>query len=155
MEQENGRAMQLLRPQQPTSSANLAKSAEPEWQMALKTKALLQLSRHYHTAGMTPEAFKSVLTDFLSDLQDVTPQDFERACTAYRMDGQNRFFPTPGQLRAAIAPKESPRLRLETFRGYPGPKTRSTLSVAEVLRKHGHEASAARWEERQKNLPKT
>jgi hypothetical protein len=113
---------------------------------------LSKLALHYWRPDFTPTQSKLVLSDFLSDLAPFTPQEISAACDTYRRNGENKFFPTPGALLAILKPAGTgtERLRLPTFhagqRQIGGRK--ATKSVAEVLREHGFDAQAKRWEDR-------
>lgn len=138
----------MLPDRPPMTTSSLVPSASLSASDETKLRALVRLSSHYWRPGATPAQGEAILEDFLTDLSDMSADTVERACMAYRMNGQNRFFPTPGQLREALKPPPGPepRLRLETFRGYPEPMPRATASVADVLRKHGMESAARGYE---------
>lgn len=88
------------------------------------------------------------MADYLSDLAAFTPEQINQACAEYRRNGENRFFPTSGQIRELIQGQPSePRRHLTTFRGYPALEApRATKSVAEVLRAHGMDRAAESWD---------
>lgn len=64
--------------------------------------AIAKLAVHYYRPDFTPEHAKLLFADFAEDLRDYPIDRIEDACRAYRRDPENRFFPTPGQLRAYI-----------------------------------------------------
>lgn len=99
-----------------------------------------------------------MLEDMLSDLGNFSVIEVERACMRYRMNGENRFFPTSGQLMAE--PKEKPVVphsnlkRLAPDEFVNPHAARKLKSVAQVLREHGYDAAAGKWEARN-HLAKT
>jgi hypothetical protein len=115
---------------------------------------LSKLALHYWRPDFTPTQSKLVLSDFFADLARYTPAEISDACDTYRRNGENRFFPTPGALLALLKPDASERPRLPTFRAgqlqIGGRK--ATKSVAEVLREHGFERQAEKWEGRDRAI---
>lgn len=111
-----------------------------------KTAALLKLSSHYWRPDATPTQAAEVIEDFMEDLSHLTPDDVERACMRYRMNQENRFFPTPGQLLGALKSSfDLPKSRLPAFRPYQDPERRATKSVAEILAESGQVAASDAW----------
>lgn len=86
------------------------------------------------------------------DLEKYSAADINAACIEYRRDVANKYYPKSAELLAILNPKPSefghdrgPRLPM--YEGPPplsGP--RATKSVAEVLREHGFDHAAGRWE---------
>jgi hypothetical protein len=69
----------------------------------LQFAALLgKLALHYYRPDFTPEQAKHHFADFVHDLDGVTAVELSDACKAWRTNGDNRFFPTPGQLLALV-----------------------------------------------------
>ncbi len=71
-----------------------------------KEKAILvllaKLALVYWRPDFTPSQAKQLYDQYLDDLQEYPFADISEACQKYRRDGENKFFPTPGQLRSII-----------------------------------------------------
>lgn len=82
-----------------------------------KLVALSKLQSFYYQPGQTKPQIEGMLEDMLSDLKAFTVVDVERACVKYRMKGENRFFPTSGQLMASLQekPEPAPRSNLKHY----------------------------------------
>lgn len=114
---------------------------------------LARMALHYWRPDFTPEQTKLLIADYLHDLEEFSPALIETACSVYRKDGKNQFFPKSGQLIELMRPKNpegEPLYRhARPFTGYPkleGP--RATASVAEILEKHGYAEQARAWRNR-------
>lgn len=99
------------------SMTQLAQSqpASPVEEMG-KLVALSKLQSFYYQPGQTKPQIEGMLEDMLSDLGKYSVVDVERACMRYRMNGENRFFPTSGQLMAP--PKEKPVVAKSNLKQY-------------------------------------
>lgn len=85
----------------------------------------------------------------MADLDHLTAYQVEDACVAYRRDQNNKFFPTPGQLIAAKDPKPVvPRSNLKHYdpKEFDAPREGKLKPVAQILREHGFEGAANKWE---------
>lgn len=78
--------------------------------------ALSKLQSFYYQPGQTKPQIEGMLEDMLSDLGKYSVVDVERACMRYRMNGENRFFPTSGQLMAPE--KEKPAVARSSLKHY-------------------------------------
>lgn len=86
------------------SSGSLAKTGRVG-STAKEVMAMLgKLALHYWRPDFSEQQAKLLFADFVEDLREYSPERIEAACTAYRRNPENRFFPTPGQLRACIPP---------------------------------------------------
>lgn len=63
---------------------------------------LTKLAVHYYRPDFTEGQAKSLIRDMVEDLSMFTLGEIDGSIKAYRRDGNNRFFPTSGQLRAPI-----------------------------------------------------
>jgi hypothetical protein len=72
---------------------------------------LAKLSLHYWRPAFTPDQAKHVFGDFAADLAEVTAAELREACDRWRRDADNRFFPTPGQLKALVSESLRERAR--------------------------------------------
>lgn len=94
----------------------------------------------------------------LEDLSHLSAAEVLIMCRRYRADGENRFFPTPGQLMATMKEKPVvPRSNLPKYSKdeFVNHQAAANLkSVAQVLREHGHDLAARKWEARD-HLAKT
>lgn len=117
-------------------SAASTREPQKEKQIAI---ILGKLAVHYYRPDFNQAAAQSMISDMVEDLGDYPLYEIETAIKRYRQNGENRFFPTPGQLISLLKPpKPEPKCRLETFRDYqdaPGP--RATKTAAQVLAEHG------------------
>lgn len=119
-----------------------------------KLAALARLQGHYYQPGQTSQQLKAIFEDLLEDLAHLTASEVQIACRRYRSDGENKFFPTSGQLlRAFDPPAKEAHFNLPKFTAnmYERPEIShqgKLPSVAEVLRKHGQRAAAEAWEAR-------
>lgn len=95
---------------------------------------------------MTEGMAKSLLADFLSDLEPYTVLEIQTAIATYRRDPDNRFFPTPGALIGIMDRHRRERSaqrgsRLPTFRASDYPEIssdqRPRRTAAEILAAHG------------------
>lgn len=97
---------------------------------------------------------RGVIEDMLQDTSGLSAYEVEDACAAYRRNGANRFFPTPGQLMDAIKSKfTDPPRRLEAynpreFEARNAAPAGSLKPVGQILREHGFERAAGKWEAR-------
>jgi len=85
----------------------------------------------------------------LSDLGSFSPYQVEDACAAYRRSGGNKFFPTSGQLMDASKPAPIvPRSNLKRYdpKEFEAPRAEKLKSVGQVLREHGFDRAANKWE---------
>jgi hypothetical protein len=103
--------------------------------------ALTKLRSHFYQPGQTEAQIRGVTEDMLADLDHMSAYDVEDACTAYRRDPTNKFYPTPGQLMEALKPKvvES-RHRLQPFnpREFDAPRCEVLKPIGQILREAGH-----------------
>lgn len=115
--------------------------------------ALTKLHSHYYQPGQTEAQIKGVIEDMLTDLAGLSAYQVEDACAQYRRNGANRFFPTPGQLLDAAKDKfADPPRRLPTFDRKEFDRTGHSANlrpVGDILREHGFERSADKWEARE------
>lgn len=116
-----------------------------------KVIALTKLRSHFYQPGQTEAQIKGVIDDMLADLDHLSAYQVEDACTLYRRNSGNKFFPTPGQLIAK--PAEKPvvaRSNLKRFdpKEFDAPRAANLKPVAQILREHGFEKSSDRWEAR-------
>lgn len=114
-----------------------------------KLVALTKLQSFYYQAGQTKLQIEGMLEDMLSDLSQFTAFQVEDACAAYRRDGANKFFPTSGQLMDATKEKPSvPHSNLKRYdpKEFDAPRAGTLKPVWYILREHGHEAAARKWE---------
>ncbi len=74
---------------------------------AAKDEAILaelaKLSLVYWRPDFTPTQAKQLYAMYIDDLRAWSLADIKSACKTYRRNGENRFFPTPGQLLDLIA----------------------------------------------------
>lgn len=63
------------------------------------------LSLHYAQQPMTDQERRIWLLTFCEDLADKTDAEIAEGCRNYRRNPENKFRPTPGQLRDACEPK--------------------------------------------------
>jgi len=92
-----------------------------------------------------------MLEDMLADLGRFSPYEVEDACAAYRRNGANKFFPTSGQLMDATRPAPIvPKSNLAKFdpKEFHAPKAGTLKPVSQILREHGFERAAGKWEAR-------
>jgi len=115
--------------------------------------ALTKLHSHFYQPSQTEAQVRGVIEDMLQDMANLSAYEVEDACAKYRRNGANRFFPTPGQLIDATKSKfdDVPR-RLQPFnpkefeaRGaHHGP----LKPIGQILREHGFERAAGKWDAR-------
>ena len=109
---------------------------------------LSRLALHYWRPDFTPMQAKLLVQDYLADLGAFTPEQINQACAEYRRNGENKFFPTSGQLLKLLASGSS-HCRLPTYRAPAALEApRATKSVAQVLKEHGFDREGTAWEER-------
>lgn len=106
---------------------------------------LSRLALHYWRPDFDQGQFRNLLGDFLDDLKAYQPAQISAACDAYRRSGE-KFFPTPGQLLKFIKADSPSRPRLETYKPPQIEGRQATKTVGQVLRDHGMEDAAIRWE---------
>lgn len=61
-----------------------------------------KLALVYWRPDFTPGQAKQLYAQYLDDLRPFAFADVAEAIETYRQNGENKFFPTPGQLRAII-----------------------------------------------------
>lgn len=83
-----------------------ATNSQPEREA--KAVEISRLALHFWRPDFTPRQVKSVMSDYLDDLAGRSAWEVAEACKAWRRDGANRFFPTPGQLLALMLRPEPP-----------------------------------------------
>lgn len=64
---------------------------------------LAKLAVVYWRPDFTASQAKELYSQYLDDLRDFAFQDIADSIEKYRRDPENKFYPTPGQLRGAIA----------------------------------------------------
>lgn len=114
-----------------------------------KVVALTKLRSHFYQPGQTEAQIRGVIDDMLGDLDHLTAYQVEDACTRYRRDPLNKFFPTPGQLMAVKEPAPIvPRSNLKHYdpKEFQAPREGKLKLVAQILREHGFEGAANKWE---------
>ena len=87
----------------------------------------------------------------LADLGRFSPYEVEDACTAYRRNGANKYFPTSGQLMDATKPAPIvPKSNLKRFnpKEFDAPRAETLKPVSQILREHGFERAASKWDAR-------
>ena len=117
-----------------------------------KLAALTRLQSHYYQPGQSREQLTAIFQDMLEDLAHLSPAEVRIACRRYRADAANKFFPTPGQLLGAMKDKpvthRTPPPRFDR-KEFEHPNAARTLKpVGQILREHGFEAAARKWEAR-------
>jgi hypothetical protein len=91
-----------------TSQVNSARNEGPELKeiMAQKDEAILvllaKLALVYWRPDFSPAQAKELYAQYLDDLRDLPFSEIVDAVEKYRRNPENKFFPTPGQLRGAI-----------------------------------------------------
>lgn len=121
--------------------------------MEIEIAAILtKLALHYWRPDFSPTQARHLLDDFLTDLSGFTPAQIGSACALYRRNGENRFFPTPGQLLELLRPPpREVRYSLPTYeqpKELEAPRTGKLKSVGQILRDAGHIRAADSWEAR-------
>lgn len=89
-----------------------ATNSQPEREA--KAVEISRLALHFWRPDFTPRQVKSVMSDYLDDLAGRSAWEVAEACKAWRRDGANRFFPTPGQL-LALMPRPEPPPRQQPY----------------------------------------
>lgn len=88
-----------------TSFARELSDAEREVRVQ-KDEAILvllgKLALVYWRPDFTPGQAKQLYSQYLDDLRVFAFKDIAEAVEKYRQDGENKFFPTPGQIREHI-----------------------------------------------------
>ena len=85
-------------------------SASPEERQAVASKdeAILvllgQLALHYWRPDFSEGQARQLYTDYLDDLRPYSVADIDRAMKSYRRNGDNKFYPTSGQLIDELLP---------------------------------------------------
>lgn len=113
---------------------------------ALEINAILsRLSLHYWRPDFGPGQVRLLLADYLDDLHGYSVEAINAACTQYRRNPENKFFPRSGDLLALLKPKSEPRHHLQPFRGLPVIEApRATKTAAQILAEHGFTLASAR-----------
>jgi hypothetical protein len=77
-------------------------TAEERQAIESKDEAILmllgQLAVHYWRPDFTEGQARQLYRDYLDDLRSYRVADIDLAIKSYRRDGQNKFYPTSGQL---------------------------------------------------------
>jgi hypothetical protein len=116
------------------SSAKSARDENPEVARLRDEKdeailtLLARMSLHYWRPDFSPGQARELYLDYLDDLRDFAISDIAAAMRAYRRDGENRFFPTSGQIVDLISGKA------ELIREF-GPKGPTDMGRAMARRK--------------------
>lgn len=74
---------------------------------------LTKLASHYWQRNFTAEQAKYLFSDFATDLADLSVDELEAACRAWRNDPREKFFPQPGALREKVKDTIGDRVRIE------------------------------------------
>jgi hypothetical protein len=83
----------------PQSTARLkAEAAKNKTILAMLARLALVYWRPDFNEGQLHQLYAI----YLEDLRDLPLKAVEEACIAWRRNGANKFFPTPGELRSAI-----------------------------------------------------
>lgn len=112
---------------------------------------LSKLALHYWRPDFTPAQVNLLMGDYLDDLEGKSPYDVDAACRQYRSNPDNQYFPRTGQLLELMGekcrPSEVQERHSKPFVRYPAlDSPRATKSVAEILKEHGFNGAAERWE---------
>lgn len=73
-----------------------------------------RLATHYWRPDFTTEQSKVLYGDFIRLLDGMTLSELREACDTWIMNPDNRFFPTPGQLRDLVKDALVERARVKT-----------------------------------------
>lgn len=85
-----------------TQSGVLRKVQDSTDRKKLVAVSLAKLAAHYWRPDFTATQAEMLFEDFVEDLREFRDDEVEKACRLYRQDGQNQFFPKPGQLREIL-----------------------------------------------------
>lgn len=133
-------------------------SKEPSSPRKLKTALLAKLALHYYRPDFGPTQVKQLIEDFLDDLETWSVYSVERACRAYRNNPENRFFPTPGQLKGELDKLEEqsirshrasqPAFKATDYMRLTGPnaEAKHLEPIGDILRRNGEPEAAAYYE---------
>lgn len=115
-----------------------ATNSQPEREA--KAVEISRLALHFWRPDFTPRQVKSVMSDYLDDLAGRSAWDVAEACKAWRRDGANRFFPTPGQL-LALMPRHEPPPRQQPYIPPPMTDAAREAKLAAWRKAFGREAT--------------
>jgi len=115
-----------------------ATNSQPEREA--KAVEISRLALHFWRPDFTPRQVKSVMSDYLDDLAGRSAWEVAEACKAWRRDGANRFFPTPGQL-LALMPRPEPPPRQQPYIPPPMTDAAREAKLAAWRKAFGREAT--------------
>lgn len=148
---DNLTTQELSTPPQTLQTISYQADTASQEQTAEKLAALARLQSHFYQPGQTSQQLRAILEDMLEDLAHLTPAEVQIACRRYRADGNNRFFPTPGQLLLAFTPPALPAIQRSSLKRFDStefnaPRCEKLKSVGQILRENGFGAAAGKWE---------